>query len=372
MSFRNLLFVLLGSQIILGALLAAPEIRVGVVAPMTGRDADWGKRFLVGVMAAVQQANAEGNVPEGGKLTVEVRDTGGRAANAALEAESLAEETKVAVLLPAPGNEGAARAVALAGRLRKVPVLGPGVIEETRRPPARLVFALRVSLVDEIGELLREAAKRSGGGSLAIVSLNDSTPTGAETLRAARRATAAGAALPRIEMIAPNDLSALRHMPADVVKAKVVVLSLPPIEAAAAITQLRAAGSSSTIIVSSLAPAEWIARTVKGTGGVLASAPLPNYRDERLPMARAYRAALGSNADLDAPSYEGFALVRLYLEGLRRAGGDTGPESFAAALETLDSEWEGLALRYDTGSRQGLSRIWLAQIAADGSLTPLP
>lgn len=376
MRFPGICFCLaLCARAVLGAgapATTAPEIRLGMIAPLTGRESEWGKRFSAGVEAAVRQANAEGAVPEGARLTVESRDSRGRATNGALAAESLCDENRVAALIPAPGCEGAARAVTMAGRLRKVPVLGAGLIEETRRPPARLVFSLRASLADEVGELLRVAAK-SGGAGLTVIALDEQTLVGAETLRAVRRSAAAGASPPMLTPVAPGDLHAVRRA-AQTAAAQggAVVLVLPTVEAAIAIRTLHERSEKTSIFSSSLAPADWLARLAGSAGGgVTCASPLPHYRDERLPLARAFRAAMGSAAVLDGPAFEGFALVRLYLEGLRRAGGTLGAENFAAALETLDSEWEGLSMRFDTGNRQGLSRVWLLRLDRDGSLQPV-
>lgn len=352
---------------------AAPtaEIRIGVVAPLSGREAEWGKRFLAGVEAALQQANGEGAVPEGGRLVLEKRDCRGRASNAALEAELLCDEHRVSVLLPSPGCEHAARAVSLTGRLRKVPVLGAGCIEETRKPPARLIFSLRVSLADELGELLRVALKK--GRPVTILALDEQTLAGTETLRAVRRSAHGAGVTPTLVSVAPGDLHAVRRAVHGLAAESSVLLVLPPVEAATAVRALAERSERPLIFSSSLAPAAWLARLsgAANAAGVVCALPLPSYFDERLPLARAYRAAMGSSAQLDSPSYEGFALVRLYLEGLRRAGGAVGGELFAAALETLDHEWEGLPMRFDTGSRQGLSRVWLVRLDREGSHQPL-
>lgn len=349
---------------------AGAEIRLGVVAPLSGREAEWGQRFTAGVEAAIRQANTEGAVPEGGRLVLEKRDCKGRASTAALEAELLCDEHRVAVLIPSPGCEGAARAVSLAGRLRKVPVLGAGYIEETRRPPARLIFSLRASLADELGETLRIALK--AGKTVTVIALDEQTLSGAETVRAVRRSAAAGGSPPTLVPVAPGDLHAVRRAAAGAAAQDgAVVLVLPPVEAATAVRTLQERQDKGPLYSSSLAPADWLARLTGPAGsGVICASPLPHHQDERLPLARAFRAAMGSGVALDAPSFEGFALVRLYLEGLRRAGGAAGSEAFAAALETLDSEWEGLAMRFDTGSRQGLSRIWFVRLERDGSLQP--
>ena len=58
---------------------AVNEVRLGVIAPLSGREAEWGRRFSAGVEAAVKQANAEPDVGKRHALFL--------AANKILEAE---------------------------------------------------------------------------------------------------------------------------------------------------------------------------------------------------------------------------------------------------------------------------------------------
>lgn len=332
----------------------AEEWRVGAALPLTGQMGEHSKAVLAGLQAAVNQANAEGSVPGGNRLTLLVKDTGGRAAQAALLSQALATEDLVVALVHPVGAE-AARAQATVARVVRLPMVGASSVESLRRPPLRMVFPTRAALADELMIVLNA----SGGANLTREWLV-CAPGSGDDFRELERATAraARAGYSKVTLVGTDDLAMhLRSISAHPNAALFIAL---PVEAATTI--LGKVPRSATRIVSSRCVPEQLARAAEGAAeGVVVMVPLPFYGDDRLPLARAYRSAMGNNPQ-DYASYEAFFTVRVLLEGLRRGGGDRAPEVIADCLETVSGDLDGVPVRYDTGIRQGVEKLWYVRI----------
>lgn len=109
--------------------------------------------------------------------------------------------------------------------------------------------------------------------------------------------------------------------------------------------------------------------------GVIVSQVVPFPWDEVRPVVAAYQAAL---AGLDPPpapgfvSLEGYLVGRLAVEALRRAGPEPTRESFLASIRSMGAlDLGGVVLGYGPADNQGLDRVFLTEITAEGEFAPL-
>lgn len=315
------------------------EIRVGATLPLTGRLGAAGAAVQRGILAAMGSA-------EGLPLRLIVRDDRNSPVEAASNVEALAVEEKVSVILCL--RDGAALEVAgAAARAYRVPVIGVGGIDAMRRPLVRSWFAARASYATE-GLLVARKLVAEKLVPVQLVAEDD------EIGREIRRGM--------LRVLKPTEILGVDSKGAG---ARAYLFALDPARAADAIRKLP---TNVLRIVASTAPIDAVMRILGGNAeGVVGVTPLPYFTESRLPLARAYRAAMGQQP-LDMLSWEAYFSARLAVEGLRRAAGDYSSESVIAVLEGVDAEIEGLPSRFSAGSHEALDQVWLARIST-GAIT---
>jgi ABC-type branched-subunit amino acid transport system substrate-binding protein len=149
---------------------AAKSRRIGVLAPLTGSYAGFGKDMTEGIRLALEKTNQYLS-PED-QIEAVVRDTGGDSVNALKEArELIQQEGVVAILGPVAGSE--TTAVAALANQEKVPILCPAATRDTLSSIGPYVF--RNSMTNEIqGRVLAHyAVDKMGIKNFGIISPQD-------------------------------------------------------------------------------------------------------------------------------------------------------------------------------------------------------
>lgn len=337
---------------------SAEEWRIGVALPLTGRDPAEANAALTGIRAAVANANRE---TAGPKLTLVEADTEGRTVTAALAADQFVTEHKVAAFVHADPNE--ARAIAAVAANTRTPLVGAGHLEELTRPASRVVFGTRAPLVDEVVTVLRAVADRKQAAVIFAPAAGDDAAEVARAFSIARRYGLS--ATSRLVALPADDVVALRRLVGVVPRSEVQIFVLGVGDCLVALQT--APKAPLRVVCSTSFPEPLMAHLGASADGLVFALPLPLYTNDRLPLARAYRAAMGSQP-LSYASYTGYWSIRVLVEGIRRSG--NRPDAIASALESVDGEIEGVAMRYGLGERQGIAQTWLAQVRS-GQLVPL-
>jgi ABC-type branched-subunit amino acid transport system substrate-binding protein len=222
---------------------------IGVVLPLSGRFASFGEESLQGVLVA---AGVYGGDPDGPRVQVLIRDSGGRPEQAARAVRELAEAGAVAIV--GPILRGESEAAAEAAEAAGVPLLVLTAHEEVaagrpnvfrvRTRPAEEVEALADHAIREVGarrfailyprddygrglrRLFWEAVERRGGEVVAVASYDpDATDFGGPIRR-----------LLGFELLTDEEKAALKAREALVDKAR----RLPPEQAAPLRAQAKA------------------------------------------------------------------------------------------------------------------------------------
>ncbi|MBY6088749.1 ABC transporter substrate-binding protein [Maritimibacter alkaliphilus] len=110
--------------------------------------------------------------------------------------------------------------------------------------------------------------------------------------------------------------------------------------------------------------------------GVIISQVVPFPWDASLPLVADYQTALTASDASAAPGFvslEGYITGRVAIEALRAAGPELTRATYLSALASLGTlDLGGFTLTYGAGDNQGSEVVFLTQINADGSFTPVP
>ena len=105
--------------------------------------------------------------------------------------------------------------------------------------------------------------------------------------------------------------------------------------------------------------------------GVLVTQVVPLPEDRTVPLVARYQAALRAtdpNAEFGFVSLEGYMVGRLVIETLERVGRTVSRADFLSTIRTVgDFDIGGIVLSYGPEDNQGMDRVFLTEIQADGS-----
>jgi branched-chain amino acid transport system substrate-binding protein len=105
--------------------------------------------------------------------------------------------------------------------------------------------------------------------------------------------------------------------------------------------------------------------------GVLVTQVVPLPEDRSVPLVARYQAALraaNTSAEYGFVSLEGYMAGRLVIETLERVGRTVSRAGFLSAIRSAgDFDIGGIVLSYGPDDNQGMDRVFLTEIQADGS-----
>jgi branched-chain amino acid transport system substrate-binding protein len=136
------------------------------------------------------------------------------------------------------------------------------------------------------------------------------------------------------------------------------------------VRQIRAAGSRAQIVtLSNNASAGFIKALGDNARGTVVTQVFPGERALAIAMVKDLTglAAAKGITEISPAMMEGYAGAKVLVEGLRRTGGNPGPESLIRALESMHNyDLGGLKLSYSATDHTGLEYADLSIISADG------
>jgi branched-chain amino acid transport system substrate-binding protein len=109
--------------------------------------------------------------------------------------------------------------------------------------------------------------------------------------------------------------------------------------------------------------------------GVVISQVVPFPEDASIPLVARYQQALKAveqEAEFGFVSLEGYMVGRLVVEALGRVGQSVTRGGLLVAIkETGPFDLGGLSLSYGPDNNQGMDRVFMTKIQADGSIKPV-
>jgi ABC-type branched-subunit amino acid transport system substrate-binding protein len=342
------------------------EIVIGQCAALTGPAAGLGTGMNLGLRAAFEESNAAGGI-HGRRLRLISEDDGYEPEKCVDCTSKMIEEQGVFALAGYVGTPTAKVAAPIVQETN-VPIIGlfTGAML-LRQPVQRYVINIRASYDDETEAIVEYLTKVSGRKKIAVFYQNDSFGlsglAGVEKALAARKMALAGkGSFERNTAAVKSGLATIIESAPDA-----VVIISPYRPAAEFLRQARAASLKADFATISFVGTEnLIAESGDAANGILISQVVPSPSDDRLPLVKAYLAALKKVSAESVPSYvsfEGYVTGRLLIAALDRAGQALTREKLIDTVEGSGKfELGGMSLGFSAANHQGSSAVFLTRV----------
>lgn len=148
-----------------------PDIRIGIVLPLTGKAATYGERSLQGIQLAVDVSNGTSNTHE--DLRIIVEDSQSQASRAVTSFIKLVDLNKVPVVVGLLTSDEALACAPLAMRY-KVVLFTPGATSKELKEAGSYIFRNRESVELQTAVIAEACANNTGKGGIVIMHANAS------------------------------------------------------------------------------------------------------------------------------------------------------------------------------------------------------
>ncbi|MBV8060118.1 MAG: ABC transporter substrate-binding protein [Alphaproteobacteria bacterium] len=346
------------------------EIKLGQVAALEGANSWLGKGMRTGLMAAFSEVNYTGGI-NGRKITLVSRDDSYDPDKAAASVKQVINDDKVFAVVGCVGTP-TSNAIVPITEEANVPFVGALTGAKSLRDPKwKNVVNFRASYGQETEVWIQYLTKDLGLKKVAAFYQDDAFgQAGLSGVKAAmdkRSMTlVAEGGYPR----GTKDIAAaLDKIKAAQPEAVVMVAAYAP--AAEFIREAKKAGVKAVFVNISFVGSDALAKELgPDAEGVLVTQVVPSYYDVGQPFIMKYLMAMRAY-DKQEPfsfvSLEGYAVGRMVIEALEKAGTTLTRQSLMAALSSGDYDLNGLKLQFGNGRTQGSDAVFLTVIQKDGS-----
>ena len=351
----------------------ADTIVFGQAAVLEGPAAALGIGMQRGLNAAFEEVNAKGGV-HGRKLKLISVNDGYEPDRAIAATKKLIEEDKVFALVGAVGTptSGAAQPIATAA---KVPFIGAftgaGFL---RNPKLENVINVRASYDAETEAWVKHLTEDLKISKIAIFYQDDAFGraglSGFKKAMDKRSMTiAAEATYERNTVAVKTGVLSLKQAAPEAV---VIVGAYKPV--AEFIKLSKKVGFNPVFVNISFVGANALARELGPEGkGVIVSQVVPFPADASLPVVADYHKAIkAAGGEPEFVSLEGYLAGRLAIAALEKAGKDVTRDGMLKAIkDTGKFDIGGLPMTFSAEKNEGLDKVWMTIIEADGSFKPI-
>ncbi|MEN3376843.1 MAG: hypothetical protein V7604_2198 [Hyphomicrobiales bacterium] len=348
---------------------SADTIVFGQAAVLEGPASALGIGMRAGLQAAFDEVNAKGGV-HGRKLKLISENDGYEPDRAIAATKKLIEDNKVFALIGAVGTPTSAAAQPIA-TAAKVPFMGAftgaGFL---RNPKLDNVINIRASYGAETEAWVRHLTEDLKVSKIAIFYQDDAFGrAGLDGVKAAMKKRSmelvAEATYERNTVAVKSALLALKRAEPEAV---VIVGAYKPV--AEFIKLSRKVNFNPTFVNISFVGASALAKELGSEGkDVIVSQVVPFPWDASLQVVADYQAAIKpAGGQPDFVTLEGYLAGRLAIAALDKAGADVTREGLIKAIkETGKFDIGGLPMTFSAEKNEGLDKVFLTVIQADGS-----
>lgn len=354
---------------------AAAEVVVGQVAPLSGVLGSTGQQMVAGAKLYFDSVNAAGGV-HGAKIRHVVLDDGYKLEQTVAQTELLLQRDKPLALIGFTGGANIGellkrRILENAGIALVAPYTGS---DNLRAPEVRNIFHIRAGYGDEARYIV-EMLTTLGMDKIAVFYQNDRF--GEVGLAGVEKALEVRKLKPFATASYERNTAEVGPAVAKMLKAEpsaIVMVSLNKSTAAFARQYRQAGGTAQLFNLSPVDAAELVELGgIENLHGLGIAQIVPYPFSATLPIIREYQRALKQFGGADAaPSYAGFEEfigAKVLVEALRRAGPNPGREQVMAALEGMERfDTGGFSIGFGKNRRIGSRFVDLSVIGLNGRL----
>jgi len=351
------------------------RIVFGQSAAFKGPAAALGLEMRQGILAAFEEANAEGGV-NGRKLKLISYNDGYEPDKAIENTKKLLQEDNVFALIGEVGTPTSKAAQPIASDAG-VPFIGPFTgAEFLRNPHKRTVINVRASYFQETEAMVERLVTDLGVSRIAIFYQDDSY--GRAGLRGVNRALERR----NMELVAEGtykrNTTAVKRAVLAIRKgnpeAVIMIGAYKP--SAEFIKLARKVGIQAKFLNVSFVGSKALAKELGDAGkGVIVTQVVPFPEDESILLVARYKEALmavNPDAEVGFVSLEGYTVGRLAIRVLGDLGVNVTREGFLNNVAEVRTFYlDGLTLTYGAEDNQGMDQVFLTVIQPDGSFKPV-
>ncbi|MDO9406403.1 MAG: ABC transporter substrate-binding protein [Polaromonas sp.] len=344
------------------------KIILGQSAPFTGPAAQLGIQFYQGAKVYFDQVNAQGGV---NKRLIEIRNLDdGYEPDRCVENTNKLINDGVFALFGYIGTPTSVAALPLATKAR-MPFIAPftGAMA-LREPFNKYAFHVRASYNDETALIVKQLTSL-GLNKIGVFHQNDAY--GKAGLDGVTLALAALNLKPvAVATVERNSVDVSAAVKTLVAAGPDAVVQVGAYKACAAfIRAARKAGYGGTFYNVSFVGTQALADELgKDGAGVVVSQVMPSPYNAARPLAREFVDAVkaaGKDAQANFSSMEGYVAARVFVEGLKRAGGKTGADGLIAGLESIGTtSLGGFSLSFSATDHVASHFVELSMLTGDG------
>ncbi len=376
---RTLLFILLLFAGI--SRLAAAEIGVtdqsvsiGMTAPFSGPNGVYGQDMRTVILAYFRQINESGGI-FGRRLELTALDDGYETERAVSNTRQLIAEKRVFAMLASYGSSPTTSAMNEVFGVARVPLIGTISGADTLRqsprehPNNRYMFNVRASYADETEAIVNQLVSL-GFNKIAVFYQNDGFgKSGLDGVVAAlKRHNLAPSAVASVERNSVDIAAAAQAIAKDKPQAVVMVTLYKP--TAAFVRAIRKTGLNPQLMTLSPVGADQLVQELGNESrGIGISQVMPHPWNSTEPLVRDYQHLLGKSGKYSYYGIEAFAMARVLVDALRKAGKEPTREKLISALENMHNhDLGGYRVTFSANDRRGARFVDLSVIGSGGQV----
>src|SRR5690348_6855788 len=346
----------------------ARTILLGQSAAFSGPAAQLGIQMNIGTKAYFDHINAQGGV-FGRKIVLKTRDDRYEGNLCVENTKKFIEEDKVFALISYVGTPTTAAAMPIFTEA-KVPLIGPFTGAESLRTPVnRYIFNIRASYYDETEKIVEQLVS-TGNHKIAVFYQDDAYgQAGLKGVQIAMdKRKMKIVALGKVERNTVNVQDAVKTINAAQPDGVIMISAYTSI--AEFVREMKKAGSTTQFHNVSFVGSTALADALKDEGyGVAISQVVPFPWGPEVSIVKEYQKILAKSGhtDFNVSSLEGYIVVKVMVEGLRRAGKDLTREKIISALEGMNNVDLGdFIVSFSPGNHSGSRFVDLTMIGRGG------
>ncbi|HEX9195942.1 MAG TPA: ABC transporter substrate-binding protein [Azonexus sp.] len=349
------------------------SITLGMTSPFSGPNGAYGNEMRRVIEAYFEQVNKSGGV-NGRKINLVALDDGYETDRAVANTRILINEKNAFALLASYGSSPTTESMNKVFGPSRVPLVGTisgaGSLREpiSQNPGSRYMFNVRASYADETEAIVSQLVSL-GLKNIAVFYQNDGFgKSGLDGVTAAlKKHNLAPTAAATVERNSVDVAAAVEAIAKAKPQAVVMVTLYKP--TAAFVKAMKKAGQSPMFMtLSPVGTEQLIAELGPEARGIGISQVMPYPWSDVVPMVHDYQKLVGAKGGYSYYGIEAYAMARVMVDALKRAGKDPSREKLLAALEGTNTDLGGFRVAFSPTNRQGSRFVELTVVGPGGKI----